>query len=365
MPRSVDLREMAPRLRGHPAGHRQVLGLEHVRSARRSEHARVHHAGRRGVTSDAGKEGLRRPLLQLRLAEHWRGLVLGRNDRGQLGRVPLPLESAPAAVIGLPLRATDLAVGEAHACALLEDDSVHCWGANSHAQLGDATQTDSAVPVRVRTDHVFTVAPKYSGPVTGIFAISAGARFTCVLDGRPDHTNVACWGQQDRNQCGIGAVDMQLYPMRQDAASVPAPPASVLACGHDHACAVNASKGVYCWGGNIFDQCGAAGSRIGGWPMELTGVPTAVAAGDRHSCAHTTTGLWCWGDNDHGQLGRSGAGSKLPSHVSGTAGFDPTTVTQLSAGSQFTCALADQRVWCWGALAGASPTHVAYLVQGL
>ncbi len=39
--------------------------------------------------------------------------------------------------------------GEAHACALLGNGEVHCWGKNDAGQLGDGTTTDRAQPVRV------------------------------------------------------------------------------------------------------------------------------------------------------------------------------------------------------------------------
>jgi hypothetical protein len=51
--------------------------------------------------------------------------------------------------IELPTQASSIVVGRSHACALLEDDSVWCWGSNVHGQLGDGTQVDSVVPVRV------------------------------------------------------------------------------------------------------------------------------------------------------------------------------------------------------------------------
>jgi cysteine-rich repeat protein len=49
-----------------------------------------------------------------------------------------------------------LATGGAHACALLTDGTVHCWGDNAYGQLGDGTITNSIVPVEVMS---FDLAP--------------------------------------------------------------------------------------------------------------------------------------------------------------------------------------------------------------
>lgn len=51
--------------------------------------------------------------------------------------------------IALPGRATRIVTGTHHACALVEDGFVYCWGSNYHGQLGDGTRVDSAEPVRV------------------------------------------------------------------------------------------------------------------------------------------------------------------------------------------------------------------------
>lgn len=49
----------------------------------------------------------------------------------------------------LPEDVDRLEVGVGHACALLSDRSVWCWGSNGQGQLGDGTTVSSAAPVRV------------------------------------------------------------------------------------------------------------------------------------------------------------------------------------------------------------------------
>ncbi len=74
----------------------------------------------------------------------------GRGTDGQIGDGGFIDRPGAQTVSGIN---TVLAVkaGQFHACALLSDASVRCWGDNSAGQLGQATAlgTDSAVPVRV------------------------------------------------------------------------------------------------------------------------------------------------------------------------------------------------------------------------
>ena len=44
--------------------------------------------------------------------------------------------------------ATALAAGERHTCALLDDGSAVCWGANDVGQFGDGTNTGQNVPTQ-------------------------------------------------------------------------------------------------------------------------------------------------------------------------------------------------------------------------
>jgi hypothetical protein len=75
---------------------------------------------------------------------------LGFNDRGQLGDGAVTTRFNAAPVVGLPGRAIHIVAGEAHACALLEDRTLWCWGANDAGQLGVGDTADRRRPVLVR-----------------------------------------------------------------------------------------------------------------------------------------------------------------------------------------------------------------------
>jgi alpha-tubulin suppressor-like RCC1 family protein len=96
-----------------------------------------------GVTALAAGSTHACALLSDRTVRCW-----GRNDYGQLGNGTTSDSRAPVAVSGLSA-VTEIAAGDAHTCARIADGSVRCWGWNSSGQLGNGTTTDSSVPVTV------------------------------------------------------------------------------------------------------------------------------------------------------------------------------------------------------------------------
>lgn len=88
--------------------------------------------------------------------------------------------------------AVDVGVGGSHVCALLEDGSVVCWGANDRGQLGNGqTNAGSATPQKV------VDLPPAAG-------IAVGGSHTCAwtTDGR-----VFCWGLNANGQLGSGTAN--------------------------------------------------------------------------------------------------------------------------------------------------------------
>ncbi|WP_394850914.1 hypothetical protein LZC95_45380 [Pendulispora brunnea] len=126
----------------------------------------------------------------------------GSNENGKLGRGSFTGErdSSPAPV-ALPAgkTATQITTSVSHACAIVDDGSVWCWGRNQWGALGaghsDGTKMDlpeSSTPVMVQ------------GLSTGALYVSAGIDFTCAtLADR----SVMCWGANHLGQLGRGNVD--------------------------------------------------------------------------------------------------------------------------------------------------------------
>lgn len=87
---------------------------------------------------------LTRPHLRPGFEEH--DLVLGRNDRGQLGNGTTDTSAIPLPVPGLT-GVTSLWAGDNHTRALLRDGRLRCWGENDFGQLGNPASGKGHSPV--------------------------------------------------------------------------------------------------------------------------------------------------------------------------------------------------------------------------
>src|SRR2546430_10538083 len=84
----------------------------------------------------------------------------GQNDYGQLGNGTVSSaqvsNATPVEVIGITT-ATAVTAGGYHACALLQNGSVRCWGQNDYGQLGDGAvitpQTRDRKSTRLNSSH--------------------------------------------------------------------------------------------------------------------------------------------------------------------------------------------------------------------
>ena len=85
--------------------------------------------------------------------------------------------------------AVDISAGGDPTCAVLDDGSVACWGANTYGQLGDGTTTSRTSPTQTLT------LPRPA------IAVEAGMHFTCAL---LDDGSIACWGRNHYGQLGRG-----------------------------------------------------------------------------------------------------------------------------------------------------------------
>jgi len=279
-------------------------------------------------------------------------------------------------------RATAVSAGFAHSCALLADGAVACWGANEHGQLGDGTTADRATPVlaslpgaatalgagyvhtcavvagevycwgdntvgelgdSMRTD---TSRPGLVPGLSGVSAVAAGGGenggpngsyygHTCALT----LGTVVCFGADESGQLGDG--------LFQVSRAAPAPVsglgsgATAVAAGDRHTCAL-VGEAILCWGADAAGQLGDGGSQNSAVPLTAIGSgATAVTTGSAHSCAVTGAAgaevLSCWGDNSSGQAADgvdSPAVLRTPTAV-GLGTFHPTGA---AAGNAHTCA---------------------------
>lgn len=278
----------------------------------------------------------------------------GDNRSGGLGNgstaaptsVPAPIAiSNPVQVTGIT-NATSLAVGGFHACAVLTDQSVRCWGLDGTGQLGDAGVDHESVPVVV-------------AGITNATSITAGDFHTCAL--LADHT-VRCWGHNGFGQLGDGTTTDRTTPVSVHGIDglTPATSATAISAGSGHTCAVMGDGNIKCWGQDTYNQLGddaatpvppATAPPNQSTPVTVAGIDAsgnpavAVTTGQEHSCALLNDGtVACWGFNGSGQLGDGSTTTrKKATAVSGLSG-----VTALTAGGFDTCAVASGTLDCWG-----------------
>jgi alpha-tubulin suppressor-like RCC1 family protein len=111
----------------------------------------------------------------------------GLNSTGQLGSDVTPISSVPVAVTGLASGVAALAAGGFHSFARTTDGGAGCWGFNESGQLGNASNTDSSVPVPV------------DGLASGVGSIAAGAYHSCAVAAAG---RAKCWGSNYSGQLG-------------------------------------------------------------------------------------------------------------------------------------------------------------------
>ena len=242
----------------------------------------------------------------------------GHDDFGQLGdgAITSSINYAPVGSVALGEGAIAITAGAYHACALLADTSVRCWGYDVQGQLGDGPPTTgpNAAPV----------APVALGqPVR---AISAGGFQSCAL--LADRT-VRCWGDDSAGGLGDG-------PPATSTNAAPVAPVTlgqgaraISGGGNDSTCALLVNDSVRCWGSDTQGQLGDGGTTspvnaAAGGVVALGQPARAVTAGGYNACALLGDGtVRCWGGDDSGQLGDGGATLATNASPVGVVGLPP------------------------------------------
>jgi hypothetical protein len=177
-----------------------------------------------------------------------------------------------------------------------------------------------------------------SGAIT---AFATGGAHACALD---QSGRLWCWGRNTYGALGNGGFVDSTVPL-----SIPGLAGVVeIAAGELHTCALDSDGAVWCWGANEEGQLGDGTQQSHRTPTRVLGIEGAVgiAAGEEHSCARLGSGeVYCWGSNDYGQLGDgSQQSTSMPVRVANLSGIE-----QVFAAGEQSCARRDDgAVLCWG-----------------
>lgn len=253
----------------------------------------------------------------------------------------------------------DLTVGDAHTCILLAD-KIKCWGRGNYGQLGYGnTNSIIEIPLKIEGISISTTQPLNLG---------TGSNHSCFNYQPTSNTGrIVCWGYNLYGQLGTMSMDN----IGDDEAPLHIgldvePSMNFIALGNNHTCiASNAIQlsdvgKVRCWGRNNYGQLGYANTNDTGTNNPLsTGFVnintsqeaiTQIVAGGDHTCVLMSGKLRCWGKNDFGQLGLGNTNNigddELPSStiLINLDGY----ISKIAAGKNHTCAIVNQRVYCWG-----------------
>ena len=281
----------------------------------------------------------------------------GGNDKGMLGTPDGDRRSSPTYVnhmtFGSAVTISALSVLYDSTCVMVAAGSshkLHCWG-TSPPLTGEPLST-STYPA-----HITWVSTSLEDGVTPS-EFRAGRGHVCVL-AFGNSTGVYCAGLGTSGQLGLGSLDSTPKLSRVSFLEDAGHPTAI-AAGDTHTCAITSggqrSGNVYCWG-SIVGELTVVPTRVPGLDAIKATTIAAGGAFSRHTCIMATGGsspLYCWGENSHGQLG---LGHNLRVDNSGRDTlYNPTPVPlagitpkSLVLGLQTTCFIsADQQIHCVG-----------------
>lgn len=256
----------------------------------------------------------------------WGSIVSGMTVSAGRPTVKRSVKSTPVQV---PLtNVTSVAVGPAHACAVLTDRTARCWGSNTLGQLGNGTTNDSDQPVPVR--------------LTQVRQVDVGDRHTCAVT---TSNSVWCWGSNTYHQLGRRSIRRRTLPQY-----IPTVPVKTVATGGYFTCIATTGGRVQCWGRNNYGQVsGPVGaSRFTPRTVALRAI-VSITAGAEFACATSSAQTWCWGRNRYGQLANGSTFARWkPQKV--VPSLTVGRITKVSAGISHACGITTVggALWCWG-----------------
>ena len=301
--------------------------------------------------------------------------LMGAKGGGQLGVLPAPHISSVSptsySFLGggsMTINVSNIvdteqfdivASGGNHTCGIKSDGWAYCWGYNYHGQLGDGTNTNSSVPVKVAQG----VIPEG----VGLKEITAGSTHTCVIG---TNDKAYCWGNGANGRLGNGPTSSNRNtPVAVNTTRT----FSGIVAGGGHTCAFGDIE-MYCWGLNSSGQLGDGTTTQRTTPVQVNrgNIPAgtglySLTAGDSHTCVLDTGNViggggpivsavsnvkaYCWGNNQYGQVGdgTTTTPKTTPVGVDMVGFMLPSSFRTINAGGYHTCAIGDNDVtYCWG-----------------
>ena len=283
----------------------------------------------------------------------------------------------PVIELGTGKTAKQISLGNFFTCAILNDDTLKCWGRGSLGRLGYGDTNNRGDGANGMGDNLETVD---LGTNTTVKQVGVGFQHTCAV---LNDDTVKCWGRGSDGQLGYGDMNNrgdQANEMGNNLLTVDlgtGKTAKQLFTGFYHNCAILNDYTVKCWGDNSRGQLGYGDTtKRGDGPNQMGNhLPVVdlgtnkrakqIVLGSAHTCAILNDDtVKCWGNGGNGILGsgdtshrgNTGAGANTCNDGKEMGDCLPIVnlgtnkkAKQLAAGGYHTCALLnDDTVKCWG-----------------
>jgi alpha-tubulin suppressor-like RCC1 family protein len=203
--------------------------------------------------------------------------------------VKLSLGQLPIGVVSIAPAAHNIA------CGSVTGSSVATWvGATVNVNVVPGMVTE--IPINLLQNVPVGATVDFVGVAQSI-GLGYYANYAVLTDG-----TVRSWGQNTNGQLGTGTSNSGRV--------LPGPVINLtgitkVAAGGVHACALNTTGQVFCWGAGYWGQLGNNSTFGTSIPTQVVGpeLYRDLGAGEYDTCAAETTGRFkCWGDNSRGQL---------------------------------------------------------------
>ena len=251
----------------------------------------------------------------------------GKLGHGHEGDSMHPEEAAVVKIGDVPVHSVD--AGAFHTCALREDGSLRCWGHNGVGQLGHGYESGKHVGDDEHPDSVGDVplADKAT-------SVACGGTHTCAIvnNGQVKCWGHNKYGQLGNRgfTTHMGCVDVASKAVPVEGLNGPV---KQLALGMSFSCALLESGDVQCWGNNQNGAIGEPPHDPVQYPgvpefvdrahktVDIGGKVKSIDAGAYHVCALLDNSqVRCWGGADSGTVER---------HQKGQLGYGPRFTREL------------------------------------
>lgn len=251
-----------------------------------------------------------------------------RNEPPHYGSINWEDEQSPIPVQAVGISdAIALSAGDDFTCALLSSGTVSCWGSQGMFE----TRIRGGI---IWEESIWLGTPKIINDLIGIVGIVSQAKNTCAQN---MNSEIFCWGNDQYGQLGNGVRSKPCSscayysqaPLKvqgiNDSILIATGGSITYRIGADdswsnnhlvgvHACSLNSTGTISCWGNHYRGQLGHIKSTrdedgSASWsasPVVVEGITDAkaISLGGEFSCAlHSNGSVSCWGDNQDWQLG--------------------------------------------------------------